>query len=56
MIDPLYSAHIRLVASINYSKPQDYVVDYKQEQNVCFYKKTGEANWSAAFCERATKE
>jgi tetratricopeptide (TPR) repeat protein len=51
-IDPLYSAHIKLTASVTYSKPREYVVDYKETQNFCFYKKAGETNWSAELCER----
>jgi tetratricopeptide (TPR) repeat protein len=51
-IGPVYSAHIKLTASVTYSKPREYGVDYKESQNFCFYKKTGETNWSAEMCER----
>jgi len=55
-IEPLYSSDIKLTASVTYNKPREYVVDYQEEDHLCFYKKTGETTWSAALCERATKE
>jgi tetratricopeptide (TPR) repeat protein len=55
-IEPLYSSDIKLTASVTYSKPSEYVVDYQEEDHLCFYKKTGETPWSAALCERATKD
>jgi len=51
-IDPRYSAQIKFTASVTYSKPREYVVDYKESQNLCFYKNAGETNWSAELCER----
>ena len=50
--DLLYEANINLSVSISPSQPQEPAVDYKAEQNQCFYKKQDGPIWSTIPCTR----
>ena len=50
--DLLNEVNIKLSVSITPSQPQSAVVDYKAEQNQCFYKKQDGPIWSTIPCTR----